>query len=637
MPTSKSRLLGLCLAGSALSALSLFSPSVAAAEQATRFTTADVVSAAPASRRVEFEVYLPLRNKAGLEALLTSQQEQGSASFHKWLTPAQFGAQFGPDAATMAAVARELAAAGFTVKQQARSVHVIGTAAMVRTAFGADLSLVHGAHGGVRPVALTKLKLSPTLAAAGARIMAFSPWKREMQTHSQVIAHPDVAIARSTGYWFDGLHQAYAYPASNATATAFDGSTQKLNGATATIATIIDSDVLDSDISAMFNHEQFKKFAGGPLPKLNRVYVDGATPGFLSSDGFYEASLDTQQEIGGAPGANVILYDIPDLSFGSIFDGYSVIDNEDTADVVSASFGLGELYFTPAYNGGADYTSYFDTFHELYMQGNAQGITFIVSSGDDAGRQCQSAAPQANGQFNYVPCISSPSNDPQATAVGGTNLQTAIKANSLSQRYKSENAYNDPLLPISSGGTILVTGGLWGAGGGQSIYFAQPSYESAVHTTTNMRTNPDVGMQVGGCPGGSKLPCDGGDTAINGNGNRERSFVFVYGVGQLVGLIGTSVAAPEFAGATALRVELYGRQGNLNPYLYQLAKAQMAGTSAAPSFHLGIPGYNGVHPNTFPAANYNYTTGLGTPFVATMMGVPAGTPLAGVPQTVTNP
>ena len=53
-------------------------------------------------------------------------------------------------------------------------------------------------------------------------------------------------------------------------------------------------------------------------------------------------------------------------------------------------------------------------------------------------------------------------------------------------------------------------------------------------------------MQVGGCPGGiSVLPCDGGDTAINGSGDTHRSYVFVSIEGTFYGLIGTSVERVE--------------------------------------------------------------------------------------------
>src|SRR5580692_1789650 len=74
----------------------LFLPAMDSAQAAAL----KIVGQAEASKSVSFDVFLPLRNKDKLEALLDAQQNPASSQYHKWLTPAQFGAQFGPDAAT---------------------------------------------------------------------------------------------------------------------------------------------------------------------------------------------------------------------------------------------------------------------------------------------------------------------------------------------------------------------------------------------------------------------------------------------------------------------------------------------------------------------------------------------------------
>src|ERR1700753_2829628 len=73
------------------------------------------LSDAAVSMPVHFDVFLPLRNKDKLDALLKAQQDPKSSQYHKWLTPAQFGAQFGPDKATIEKVANSLIARGFSV------------------------------------------------------------------------------------------------------------------------------------------------------------------------------------------------------------------------------------------------------------------------------------------------------------------------------------------------------------------------------------------------------------------------------------------------------------------------------------------------------------------------------------------
>src|ERR1700694_5557418 len=51
--------------------------------------------------------------EAALQQLLGEQQNKASANFHKWLTPEQYGKQFGPAAADIQAVEGGLAAQRF--------------------------------------------------------------------------------------------------------------------------------------------------------------------------------------------------------------------------------------------------------------------------------------------------------------------------------------------------------------------------------------------------------------------------------------------------------------------------------------------------------------------------------------------
>ncbi|MDQ2861977.1 MAG: protease pro-enzyme activation domain-containing protein, partial [Pseudomonadota bacterium] len=120
-------------------------------------------------------MFLPLRNTSGLAALLTAQQRKGSPSYHKWLTPAQFGAQFGPAPAAMSQVASALEAAGFQVTAaHTRSLHVAGTAAQVGAAFGTTFKTVQSADGSRDIVAASKLTLPASIAQAGVVIPAFA-------------------------------------------------------------------------------------------------------------------------------------------------------------------------------------------------------------------------------------------------------------------------------------------------------------------------------------------------------------------------------------------------------------------------------------------------------------------------------
>jgi len=95
--------------------------------------------------------------------------------------------------------------------------------------------------------------------------------------------------------------------------------------------------------------------------------------------------------LGTAAGAAEIVYDMPDMTDANIMAAHTQVDDENLVDVVSSSFGECELDFTAAANGGVDFASILKQFHALFQQGNAQGITFLASSGDNGAPGMHSA------------------------------------------------------------------------------------------------------------------------------------------------------------------------------------------------------------------------------------------------------
>ena len=601
-------------------------------QAATPIPSGAVVTATPPTQAVTFNVYLPIQNKASLDALVTSQQSPSSASYHQWLTPSQFNSRFGPTSTSVANVTKALQGQGFTITGvTGRALQVSGTAAMVARTFAAPLSTV-AVNGRSSLLAKTGLQLPAALQAEGASVAAFTGLPRmHMNAAPKTIAlaSPTNRYSPSGGYWYDDLKQAYDYP-----------SYQALDGTGASAAIVISSDVLNSDIAAMFNHENFTATTGKSPPTPSRVYIDGGAPFDPNSDASFEASLDVQQVLGGAPGAQVTIVDIPDLSDGSILDGYSYIVNATNSagkpqyQLVNSSFGECELFYSPVYNGGEDFSYILGYYNDLFEQGNAEGITFVASSGDSGGLECpdtnyvataiNGVAPAAPSRF--IPGVEFPASSPYVTSVGGTNLITTYNPPSLNSAYVSENGMGDPELPYDPYGLgVPVYGGFWGAGGGASVYFSKPPYQSLVNTASNFRTTPDVGMQVGGCPGGISIsPC-----------GPNRSYVLIYDGGALYGVIGTSVSSPEFVGALALYVEKTGTGiGNANTFLYSQGAAQTAGNGTF--YNRYIPGFDGKYTNSFPSTNYNYIVGNGTPQIRSLFGL-AAFPAAGTPQTPSNP
>jgi subtilase family serine protease len=573
---------------------------------------------AAAAAPVEFEVFLPLRNTADLDALLASQQKKGSADYHKWLTPAQFKARFGPTADAFAKAEAALKAQGLKVTEEhSRSFHVSGTAGAVNATFGASLQSVQDAPGRSRLVSTKSIALPAALKAQGAVVAAFGdrPLAHPHAIKGDLI--PNNRYSQAGPYWFDDLKQAYDYP-----------SYTSLDGAGVSVAIVMSSDVLDLDIENAFNHEKFTAITGKPVPAVHRFPLFGGAPFDPNSGASFEASLDVQQVLGGAPGASVTDVNIPDLSDASVLAAYLDIDEINAWDIVSSSFGECELFYTAAYNGGQDFTGILDVYETLFKQGNAQGITFLASSGDSGGLGCPDPSYLAGGPSPVFDIgVESPADSPHVTGVGGTNLITTQPSpHKLTSKYVKENAYGDPEVPYDPYGVgVNASGGYWGAGGGISRHFLAPPEQALVPTGRRMRTVPDIGMQVGGCPLGIAVdPCGPG-----------RSAAIVGFGGAFYGVIGTSVASPEFAGALALAEQYYGgRFGDINPALYALAALQNAG-AASGIYHRKIPGFDGKY-TSGGAKQYDFIQGNGTPDVRNLFGLQS-LPAAGDPQTPGNP
>jgi subtilase family serine protease len=589
---------------------------------AAAFEKAAVGAAAAADQAVQFNIYLPLRDRDGAEALLTQLQTPGSASYHQWLTPAQFDQRFGPQASTVDAITRELSAHGFAVTEvHTHSLRVSGTAGAVKSAFGAALAKAQFASGKEVLVAATPLNLTPQLAAAGAIVADFSG-KIRMQkpTNHTNVTQPENRYSNAGGYWFDDLKQAYSYP-----------SYKVLTGQGVTIGILMQGGFQQSDMNLYFGHELLSS------PNISEVDIDGGTP--FDPNGSFETHLDIQQSGGMAPNANIILYNLASLEDATILDGLTTIIEDNVADVVNMSFSGPEAQYLPAYNGGTDFTGILGIYDDFFMEGNSLGITFVSSSGDWGAKDIP--APACFDATPPNPCgpmlvgVGSPASSPHVTGVGGTNLITtynALNPADLNSAYVGENADFDALDQDIFYGTT-ATGAVWGSGGGISLYYKKPSYQNFVsgmnlpRSAERWRTTPDVSLQMGGCPFGTVYYDE------NGVCPPDRSYVLEVIGGELEGVIGTSCSSPEFVGLMALKIQLDGgRLGNENYDVYFKAAAQEFGFGS-PVFHDEIPGNNGYYST---GRGYNLVLGNGTVRGADFIGGPR-LPVAGVPQTPSNP
>jgi subtilase family serine protease len=566
---------------------------------------------------VEFTVALPLRNEAELDQLIALQGDETSPYYHHFLTPEQFAARYGPSPAAFALAASGLRARGFAVGDfESQSFVVRGTAAQVQSTFGARIGMLTN-DGAPRLAARTPLQLPAELRAVNATVIRLD---------ALPLPRPDIRVApfnryaTDGPYWFTDLKQAY-----------HDASYTVAKGSGTHIATLGDSDFSSADATAYFKFEGLASGSGylGPAPSISHLLLTGYTPFNPNNDTAFEANLDVQQAAGAAPGASVTGVSVAADNF---YGAYQYLVKSNKYDIVSTSYGGCELEYTAAYNGGTSFTSILKSYNTVFKQGNAQGITFVFSSGDSSGLACPQVgyfgAPTST-KYKDVAGVNFWADDPNVTAVGGTNLITTHSSTTLASNYTSESEYADTIGNDDPYGTgNVVTNALWGSGGGVSVVWTKPSYQTAF-TKVAGRSVPDVAMDMAGCLS-SSWKCGTGNSPATG------AIIVALGVascGCFYEAGGTSASAPEFAGLLAVKVAAgKSRLGNANTYIYKLAASNATGKY----FHQGIPGKNGVVTVSKGTLGYNPITGVGTPIDTNFLKLPT-VAAAGNPRTASNP
>ncbi len=568
---------------------------------------------------VEFSLHLPLRSVAELDALMEAQTAPGSPFYHHWLTPAQFRATFGPQPAVVQGLIKTLAAEGLAaVQTSTQMLAVRGSAPAIERVFSTKLTRYANARTGrVRIAAASTYALPDALAQSGAIVVnlhAAHPLRPQYRSLGGI---PRTVPANRYGafgpYWADDLKQAYQYP-----------SYQAVNGRGVNVAIVDGGDFSESDLTLYLEHEKIGSLSGdlAPRPQTRHVLLPGAHRFDPNSNDSFEANLDAQQIAMQAPGATLTAFITADDTDGSFLDAYTRITEANTYDVVSTSYGECELLYSAAYNGGVDQRNILDAYNELFKQGNAQGTTFVVASGDEGALGCPEV-----GYFKNAPTtpptvyksllgVSANASLPTVIAVGGGELKTKDAAHSLNSTYTGELGSSDPLPIQDPYGTGNLLAAYFGAGGGISTVFKKPYYQKLVDTGSDMRTVPDVGGHIG------RFTATG-------------SYDTVYFGGQLTGVLGTSASAPDFAALLALKVQTkHSRLGLENGDIYELAKNNYA--HSYHYFHDTIPGDDKVYSYSPQHRGYNYIYGVGSPRGAEFLGLDSS-PFANDPQTASNP
>ncbi|MGB8013786.1 MAG: Ig-like domain repeat protein [Terriglobales bacterium] len=594
--------------------------------------------------------------ESALRNLLDEQQTQGSASYHKWLTPAQFGKEFGPAQEDVQTVTSWLTSQGFEVTRTANSKTVIefnGTAGQVRHAFHTQIHQyeVNGkdywANAGDPqiPAALA----SVVKGFASLNNFPRSYYSRQAGNFRRDVKTGEITPDLDTSNGYYGLAPgdfATIYNSLPLLGAGNDGSGQ-------TIALVGETDIHLSDIT------NFRSVFGLGTGNT-QVILDGPDPGITSIDEETESDLDVEWSSAVAPGATVDLVESAstEVTQGIDLSALYIVENN-LAGVMSESYGNCEANL----GTGNLFYSY------LWEQASAQGITVIVSSGDSAAAGCDSDTEEE--AFNGL-AVNGIASTPFNVAAGGTDYNDggslatywsstngSVTAGSYTLPYVSalsyipEMTWNYSCADTAQPGSLTVCadtsagvyGGLLvvGAGGGRSSCasasctgYPKPSWQIGVSPNDGVRDLPDISYfaSAGSSPSKSFYVICQTDALAPG----ETACVPNQGSIDFSGVGGTSAAAPTFAGTVALAMQKAGsRLGNINYLLYPVAQNTPSsfhdvtvGNISAPCAP-GFPncssssGAVGVLVDTssnpaYPASTgYDLATGLGTPNITNLV------------------
>jgi hypothetical protein len=321
-----------------------------------------------------------------------------------------------------------------------------------------------------------------------------------------------------------------------------------------TIGIVGTSPIAQSDVDA------FRAQFGLPATTITQTLVpDTGSASTMGFGGGLEAILDVEWSGGIAKGAKINYVFVGSTDF-NVDDATFYLIEENLAPVMSESYGGCEAGILPS---DADVTE------EMGTAGNLMGITHTASAGDDGASDC--GGPDGFGGGGSGLYVDIPGAFPGVTSVGGTQFPSPLWSDQATLVDAGlEQVWNEVNNPYS-------VEGLRAGGGGISLIFPRPAYQSGVSAcapvgtlptpiTQPMRQVPDVSMSAAVVTPGYFIECT---LVENQFGFSDCSPTGGDPQGMPVG--GTSAASPTFAAVVAILNEAVGdRLGNINPVLYQL-------------------------------------------------------------------
>ena len=601
----------------------------------------------------------PLR-RAQMEQLIANQHNPKSAQFHKWISPAEFGNEFGVSNSDVAAVTSWLTSQGFTVNNiypNKTQIDFSGTVAQVNSAFHTQEN-IYTLKDGKHLANASNISIPSSMKNLIVGVMGLNDFHAQPLVKTPKIAHWDASkkgfVAKSKGTNAPRISQAISFNdgafrglAPNDLARIYNTMPLRANGVTGagiTIAVVEDGDMNPADWTNFVNTFNLAQY-GGTFNLVRPAPQQGPTnciapPAFFGESG--ETVLDAEWATAIAPGANIVVascsdYDVnygPATSnfFGGVFiAATNLINNPDEGsrpNIISASYGYGE-YFTDAASKSA--------IDLMWAQADAEGISVFVSTGDSGSNPSFNGGLINGYQGNTAVDANSFATSPHVTGVGGNDLADILDGTTSQYFASTPSAVGGsalgyvPEIPWNQSCANGVAAKAMGfnsavafcseylkwdpsgyyatseaGSGGPSSVDAKPAWQRKVFNAAmdQSRDLPDVSLFAGSY---------GGYTWVITCTNYDPCTPDFSGPTALSG--GTSLSSPMFAGIQALidqgltRNSLPPNQGNAAPTLYALASLEYGGSSGPAPASLAACSADNGNNGTANCVFHNITRG----------------------------
>jgi subtilase family serine protease len=565
-------------------------------------TAANFKSSTPPDDSVGFRVYLGLRNADQAEALAKAVSDPSSSSFHKFLTPGDFRNSFAPTQAQVGNVRSWLQSQGFTIDYTPTNNHYVaaeGTASQVEAAFNVKLN-EYSVNGQTLRAPSSELTVPSSVSSDVVAVLGIdqsmalvqplnrvdtnappdagfrnappcSTWWGQYKATDVPKYHNQVLPYAPCGYTPPQLREAYGADQAGA-----DGS-----GTTVAVVDAYASPTIVSDVNQYIaNHDPSNPLSGG---QLRQVIAPGTQrrPENPAQDpqGWYgEETLDIEAVHGMAPGANILFVGAPN-NYRDLDAAVNHVVDQRLADIITNSYGF-PTEFLPS--------GYIKPVNDTFIQAALEGITVLFSSGDNGDEA---------GIVGYR-TVDWPASSPWVTSVGGTSLAAGVSADDPG-KYVFETGWSTTRNRLNCTGFKAANPAddawchnevyLYGAGGGASRLFPEPSWQVADNIAGSI-VQPS-GFTPAFTMAGRAVP----DVSADGDPNTgmliglTQSF-FSTGVGYGEYRIGgTSLSSPLMAGMFAVSQQLHGSPlGFVNPVLYTNSAVKGALTDVRPRTDAGV-------------------------------------------------